>query len=180
MYLGEPCEVVVCDRPAVTRRLCRAHYLWWQRNGVVPTHAVGSPPPRERVSLRDRILASIEVDETECWIWQPSRNSSGYGQLQHDGKNLAAHRVAYEQFVGLIPDGLELDHLCRVRACCNPIHLEPVTHQENMRRGRFGAATHCPHGHPYSEDNTYRTREGHRHCRTCTLTQQREKKRAAS
>jgi hypothetical protein len=80
----------------------------------------------------------IEQDcgyETPCWVWQRSKMGNGYGCCRVDGVLTAAHRVYYERFVGSIPDGLDLDHLCRVRACVNPAHLEPVTRAENLRRG---------------------------------------------
>lgn len=87
----------------------------------------------------------------------------------------SAHREAYKAFKGEIPDGLELDHLCRVRNCVNPDHLEPVTRLENARRGIGGlmaglrqrAKTHCPAGHPYAPENTYFRANGNRMCVTC-------------
>lgn len=91
-----------------------------------------------------------------------------------------AHRFAYEDIVGPILEGLTIDHLCRVRHCVNPAHLEPVTHLENVRRGNGGlnqlAKTHCPKGHPYDEENTYRlpSRPSGRYCRAC----RRERNRA--
>lgn len=94
-----------------------------------------------------------------------------------DGERKVVHRIAYELLVGPIPDGLQLDHLCRVRNCVNPDHLEPVTGQENMRRGYFGTKTHCPNGHAYDEANTYifsNTRGRHRQCRTCTNQRTRD------
>jgi hypothetical protein len=108
-----------------------------------------------------------------CWVWTKAL-SKGYGAFRMDGKTRCAYVVAYELVVGPVPKGLELDHLCRVPACCHPAHLEPVTHQENVRRGRTPevsgarqrAKTHCPHGHPYDAVNTS-VRRGGRECRTC-------------
>ncbi|MGI9502698.1 MAG: HNH endonuclease [Geminicoccaceae bacterium] len=99
-----------------------------------------------------------------------------------------AHRVSYEALVSAIPEGLELDHLCRVRCCVNPIHLEPVTTRTNNLRGNGIAAmnalkTHCPRGHPYSGEHLYVCSRGHRHCRTCgrerALHRMRRLRRAA-
>jgi hypothetical protein len=76
------------------------------------------------------------VDENGCWIWQLQRSPNGYGRTQRNGKVTTAHRASYERLVGPIPEGLHLDHLCRVRLCVNPAHLEPVTPLENNRRSR--------------------------------------------
>lgn len=132
------------------------------------------------------VVASLEVrfwskvawslDEAVCWLWLASTNrANGYGKFGVDGRNLLAHRLAYELEVGPVPEGLQLDHVCRVRLCVNPFHLEPVTPAENSRRavlgGEFGrhqrSRTQCPHGHPYDEVNTYWDRFGHRACRAC-------------
>lgn len=129
-----------------------------------------------------RLEAKIEFDESGCWLWTGYKHADGYGLVKVDGKNRLAHRVVYEMLVGPVPEGLELDHLCRVRACVNPDHVEPVTHAENMRRSdslRFGwhrEVTHCPQGHAYDEANTYQRpdRPG-RICRACG----RERARAA-
>lgn len=94
-----------------------------------------------------------------CWLWLGTLEL-GYGRFYfgHRGQYERVHRLAYFLTVGLIEDDLELDHLCRVRHCCNPQHLEPVTHAENIRRGRTGAhnadKTHCNRGHEYTEKNT--------------------------
>lgn len=127
------------------------------------------------------------VSRTEaCWLWTGGKNLHGYGQMwvgqRPTRTKRLAHRVAYELFVGPIPDGLELDHLCRVRGCVNPTHLEPVTGSENQRRGlnpallRARAATivACPHGHPYDAANTA-VIGGKRHCRMCRKSRDRER-----
>ncbi len=111
-----------------------------------------------------------------CWLWIGSVLARrGYGRIGVRGKEYLAHRLVYEMLVGPVPEGLELDHKCRVTCCVNPDHLEPVTHLENVRRGESGlvhrqrylARTHCPHGHPWTPENTIRNARGHRHCREC-------------
>ena len=113
--------------------------------------------------------------QDDCWTWHGSTNGVGYGRFTPKSPTLVySHRYAYETMVGPIPQGLELDHLCRNRACVNPSHLEPVTHRENTVRGlapsinraRMLAKTHCRHGHPWDAENTiYTTRQ--RKCRAC-------------
>lgn len=131
--------------------------------------------PTPRVWLIDwyptwRFDAKVQYPETPdgCWIWTGARSTTGYGHTTIRGKYWGAHRLSYEAHVGPIPAGLDLDHLCRVRECVRPDHLEPVTRSENVRRGLpFKKAaprpTHCPKGHPYSEDPSGRLR-----CRTCS------------
>lgn len=108
-------------------------------------------------------------EDDDCWNWQGTVHSSGYGNIQHRGEKWRAHRLIYTLLHGPIPEGLDLDHLCRNRRCVNPNHLEPVTRGENVRRGK-ALITHCPYGHPYSGDNlaVWRGRDGtHRRCRAC-------------
>jgi hypothetical protein len=106
-----------------------------------------------------------------CWLWEGYTDPAGYGHARVEGKVVAVHRAAYEAVKGPIPPDLEIDHLCRVRNCYNPAHLEAVTHAENVRRGRGGehwaAKTHCPQGHPYEGYNLYINKHGGRVCRTC-------------
>lgn len=106
-----------------------------------------------------------------CWLWQRGKNAAGYGYFGASGRNHRAHRWAYEQHIGPIPDGLVLDHLCRVKNCVNPAHLEPVTTGENKRRGnqrnQHMGKTHCHRGHPLEGGNVYFRKNGWRRCRAC-------------
>lgn len=110
--------------------------------------------------------------ETGCWEWlKPDAN--GYGKFRYQGGPRWAHRVSYELFLGPIPAGLTLDHLCRNPRCINPDHLDPVTHRENVMRGnsppaKAAARDTCAHGHPYTESNLYVYPNGARRCRRCT------------
>lgn len=112
------------------------------------------------------MLASVGADETACWNWAGCLDRNGYGKVGRAGRIMAAHRVMYEALVGVIPDGLEIDHLCRNTRCVNPQHLEPVTRAENQRR-RAAAQTECKRGHAYNEANTRFRVDGARVCRVC-------------
>jgi hypothetical protein len=118
-----------------------------------------------------------EVTETGCWQWTRAK-SNGYGQLMTEGRHWMAHRYTYTHLVGPIPEGLDLDHLCRNRACVNPEHLEPVTHRENVLRGMSPAAlrarsTHCKNGHLFDESTTVLNAKGQRTCRICNNEKQK-------
>lgn len=169
------CSFDGCERPTRTRGWCSMHYKRWKTHGDPAVIGVGG---QHRVPLEVRFWQKVgggHPNPTECWLWQGGITGAGYGLIAAgapSSEQLAAHRVAYEIIVGPIPVGLELDHLCRVRHCVNPSHLEPVTHQENLRRsdvvtGLRSAKTHCPHGHPYDNANTS-VRNGRRHCRECS------------
>lgn len=117
------------------------------------------------------------IDSGECWEWSGQR-VNGYGRFQLNDRNRTAHQVAYELFVGPIPEGLEIDHLCRNRACVNPTHMELVTHRENVLRGETIAArnfygTECVNGHPWSPETTGRRHDGGRFCRPCARERNR-------
>ncbi len=121
---------------------------------------------RERYA--DRISVEDRGHETPCWVWTGANNGEGYGQARVRRALRYTHILAYEVFVGPVPAGLQVDHLCRVRECCNPEHLEPVTHRENVLRGLGGRMkTHCAQGHEFRDETTYVTPQGHRECRIC-------------
>ncbi len=142
------------------------------------TSLFGDPrlPARFWDKVRIGAAPSIRPDLGPCWLWVACL-VDGYGRV-YRGKDTSdrAHRWAYEQLIGMIPSGLQTDHLCRVRACVNPSHMEPVTPSVNTLRGqtipaRNKRVTHCPRGHPYDETNTYRGQnpygDGYRKCRAC-------------
>lgn len=119
----------------------------------------------------DRFMALLQpVTESGCWIWMGTTRH-GYGLFWLHGKNRYAHIISHLLFSGPIPDGLHIDHLCRVRCCVNPFHLEPVTIKTNLIRGdgwagRNARKINCPKGHPLSGENLV-MRKGSRVCRQC-------------
>lgn len=137
------------------------------------------PRPRTRLVMSDRQTAVFDSritidDETGCWNWSGPFHTSGYGQYSIARMPYRIHQLAYWRYKGDVPAGLEIDHLCRNRICCNPEHLEAVTHQVNMARA-FAARTACDRGHEYTEENTRITRRARkdgsigirRDCRAC-------------
>ena len=135
----------------------------------------------------ERVSRNIRVGADGCWWWTASTSTSTtrpgrrYGVVSFRGRQRRAHAVVFEMARGPIPEGTELDHLCRNTLCVNPYHLDPVTHRENVLRGSGFAAlharkTHCPQGHEYTPENTRigRLRGGQcRQCRTCHRERQR-------
>lgn len=150
------------------------------------------PYPKNRAKRYDdpvvAFFAKIKLDpDTGCWLWTACKDYDGYAIMTVNRKARRAHRWGYELINGRVPDGLQLDHLCRNRGCVNPKHLEPVTNRENQIRGEGISAinarkTHCPKGHPLSGDNLlrYLSLKGVRSCATCArarIAQQRKLQR---
>lgn len=143
-------------------------------------------------SILARFLGKIEVQSNGCWHWTEPINAGGYGVFSAGGMKRLAHRASYTLFMGPIPAGLELDHLCHTldvgcpggegdphRRCVYPGHLEPVTELENALRGRGPSAvnaakTHCKNDHEFTPENTYVDPQGGRECRTCRKAQREE------
>jgi len=132
--------------------------------------------PKPQTPAIDRIMSKVRIEKSGCWIFTGRLHKQGYGEIDVPGPTgkympKLAHVVMWEAKRGTIAPGLELDHLCRMESCCNPDHLEPVTHRENVRRGMAGAhlkaRTHCPRGHEYTPDNTQLKRNGNSISRTC-------------
>lgn len=117
-----------------------------------------------------------------CWPWLAGKNDEGYGTFYLDGRTHRAHRVAYRWANGPVPDGFVLDHLCRMPSCVNPAHLEPVTNQENIKRGVQSALrppqTHCKRGHEFTPENTL-VHKNKRGCRTCARANERRRRAVA-
>lgn len=141
-----------------------------QRRDAAPSHrdveAMPNPP-------LDRIMASVlRGIGDDHWMWLGAKNADGYGVLSYCYRTHLVHRLTYSWLVSPIPDGLQIDHLCRVRDCVNPAHMEPVTLQVNNARGESVSSQHarkimCINGHPYDEANTYQRPSGGRSCRAC-------------
>lgn len=125
-------------------------------------------------NIEDHVMP---IPESGCWVWMRGLLSNGYGITYVAGKQRVVHRVTYERKYGPVPVGLQLGHKCRVRSCCNPDHVEPVTQAENQRRGvgvcaKKSRQTHCLNGHELNDENTYpkRRMQGHRTCKICRRT----------
>lgn len=125
-----------------------------------------------------KLFAKTKRSESGCLEWQGCLSASGYGRIGIEKKTFRVHRVAWEMVRGPIPEGMVIDHLCRNKKCCDPEHLEVVTQKENVRRGNSGKRnaekTHCIHGHPFDEVNTYVSKTGSRQCLACTKARNRE------
>jgi hypothetical protein len=172
------CQIRQCQAPVKARGWCLAHYKRYLKTG--------DPEGSTRKPKSERFWAKVEKTEA-CWLWRGTMLTNGYGNFLDDGRYVRAHRWSYESVIAPIPAGLDLDHLCRVRHCVNPAHLEPVSRSTNLSRGTVGytakqraaTVTHCPQGHAYDEQNTSHkdtryTPGGARRCRACAKEYSRQ------
>ncbi|MGW7630513.1 HNH endonuclease signature motif containing protein [Streptomyces griseoincarnatus] len=173
----KPCQIDGCADPARAKNLCWTHYGRLRAHGDPLAPPINYRNPLDALTARtDRNgpLPEDRPDLGQCWIWTGGNNGK-YGKL---GRQYA-HRAAYEAAKGAIPEGLQIDHLCRNTLCVNPDHLEAVTGRTNLLRSRGfvarqAAQTHCIHGHPLSGPNLYVDNRGRRHCRECRTRRSRE------
>lgn len=173
------CTIEGCERKHRAHGLCQYHFMRKHR---------GYPVERVVLTPEDRFWKFVQRDTaTGCWLWRGGIDSTGgYGTFTLDNKSnkIKAHRFSYQLAKGAIPEGMVIDHLCRVRACVNPDHLEAVTFAENLIRGVGNQnRLYCKKGHLMTEGHFYRSNRGGRVCKECTkATSQayRARKRARS
>lgn len=162
----------VADVAALFHPLNEREYLWISRL------------KRPSKTVAERLeMYSIPEPNSGCTLFLGVLDKDGYPFIVFAGKRVRAHRIAYEVGVGPIPEGLTIDHLCKVRACINVAHLEPVTAVINAMRGNSVPAqrarmTACQHGHPFDEANTLVNKKGHRICRHCCRDKERRRRAA--
>lgn len=129
-----------------------------------------------KTTPKERFMEKVNKVEGGCWEWIGAKMPAGYGRFGYTENDVLnndyAHRISYSFFKGKLKEGLVIDHICRNKSCVNPDHLEQVTQKENLNRSGLvvstiaGRKTHCKHGHPFDEENTYHW-NGERRCRAC-------------
>lgn len=158
------------------RNLCDCNFC------CEPSHWTYLPPSVEEIVGNCRPVWHDPDLEKPCLVWKGTTFPFGYGEIWYEGRPRLVHKIVFEALARPVPDGLELDHVCRNPPCCEPSHLEPVSHRENVLRGDGVAAkcarkTHCPKGHPYDEANTRIGPKGQRFCRKCHVANETERRR---
>lgn len=173
------CEFPGCQRDHYAHGLCNPHNLQRRRGQTL------RPLRVYENTVEGRFWAKVryEPEALRCWEWTGARRPEGHGVFRVNygaNKNIPAHMYSYELLIGLVPEKLVLDHLCRNPGCVNPFHLDPVPQGVNVIRGDAPPGvnirkTHCVRGHEFTEDNIYRTKEHplHRQCRECSLARSR-------
>lgn len=163
------CSWLECTERSYANGRCKRHYYKAKR-WATPRVARTKPSIEERFWRKVDKSGPASRLGTRCWIWTGMLSPKGYGQFRSP-ISIMAHRNSYAFANGPIPDGLELDHLCRNRSCVNPDHLEAVDHATNVRRGNGGPdkypRTSCRNGHPYTNENTIIRPDGGRRCKIC-------------
>lgn len=184
---GLLCSVESCDVSAKCRGMCGKHYTRWFRHQD-PTFTHNGMDLTFEERFWSKVTKNGPIPDHAphlgpCWIWTKALDRKGYGVAtiipteERTSRTIGAHRMSYILTYGFAPEGMDLDHLCRVHACVRPSHLEPVTHRENVLRGESIMAdqvkrTHCPKGHHY-EGNNLIIDNGGRKCRTCVQERDR-------
>lgn len=165
----KPCSLDGCETDSFCRGWCQKHYYRWYRHG----DPLWLPPGEE--SFESRLARNVEVGD--CWLWTGAIKGHGYGNIAWQGKWYNAHLWVWRNLVGEVPEGLHLDHLCRIRHCVNPDHLEPVTPKVNSGRGSTASKRWCKRGHDLDDPVVTRIGvNGGRACRPCRAIGEKERR----
>ena len=175
-------SAMLTERRTFVCEQCGASFTRKRIHSERPLPRTCSPRCRNQartIPPETRFWSKVEKSPTH-WLWIASTDGHGYGHMSVDGRIEKAHALAYKWAIGPIPDGCQIDHLCHVRCCVNPSHLEAVPQRTNLMRGYGPAAvnarkTHCFRGHPFDDTNTYYSR-GHRWCRACNRERDRRRR----
>lgn len=172
---NQKCSIGKCTSNYFAKGYCQKHYSRHYRNGDPNKvfRIIGNDIERMNQYINREGPLSDKL-KSKCWIWVGTRYRNNYGKFYLNGSHKLAHRAVYQLFTGPIPTGMTLDHLCKVKPCVNPVHLEITTIGENVRRaGLHGVAavnaakTHCSKGHKYTQQNKIIKKSGGRECREC-------------
>lgn len=185
------CTAKECDREQVARGYCHKHWKRWRATGTVEM----GRPNHKGMNEVDRFFMYVDkngpihpIFQSPCWLWQGGKITGGYAVFRRTTGvvgpvKILVHRYSFELFYYAIPEGMEIDHMCKTRHCVNPQHLDLVTRLENIRRSNRHKVSkmHCINGHRFTPENTYFAKGRlHRACRTCqraSARRQREKQK---